>query len=101
MTSLVSGHKKHDEDYNSWSLSSYFNLLVYNPFSKKHKEKGSTQEQVNNEYSKVVGLFPDDTERFSKYFLEYSKKQEKDGLPIEGIMMSSYMAKYYPHLWKN
>ena len=100
LTSLVTGHKKHSEINNAWSLSSYFNLLVYNPFSKKHKKNALTQEQVSNEYSKVVGLFPDDTERFSNYFVEFLKKQEKDGLPIEGIMMPSYLAEHYPHLWK-
>ena len=100
LTSLVTGHKKYNDIDNAWSLSNYFNLLVYNPFSKKHKKELPTQEHVSNEYRKIAGLFPDDTERFSYCFVEFLKKQEKDGLPIEGIFMSSYFAEYYPHLWK-
>ena len=99
LTSLVSGHTAGNSIDNAWSLSNYFNLLVYNPYSKKHIKDLSVAEYGTNRYEKVVGLFPDDTTRFSDYFKEFLKNRKQDS-PLEGILMSSYFAEYYPYLWK-
>lgn len=93
LTSLVTGHLRPRDGYNSWDLSSCCNLLCRNPFSRKYRR------QSYRGYEEATRILPNSTERFDAFYAEFKVYAEERQLPLQGLMFSAFLAEHFPHLW--
>lgn len=93
LTNLVSGHQAPHDDFNSWDLNVYFNLLCTNPFS--YKKKSSP---LCPTYKELLSLFPNCTQDFENFYSNLIEKCIKDKIPLDGLLFPMYIAERYPLL---
>ncbi|MFX0547783.1 hypothetical protein ACOAKC_00470 [Hathewaya histolytica] len=95
LSNVISGHLKTIEDFTTWNIENYCNLLCINFLGKKFKKN-------NNELlNSFIQFFPHDTVRFEEGLVLVQKKEEAmkaDGPILESIYLQTFLYDHYNRL---
>lgn len=96
LTNLVSGHIHPVDNYNSWFLENYCNIICINMNSHRCQNVSSPKC-----YGNLLDIIPNCTASFYKLYEQYEKYGGAIGQDLMACIFSEFLANNYKWLWWN
>lgn len=94
LTNIIEGHENPSEEYNSWEIKNYCNLICLNPFNIKDGE-------LSEKYKSFLDMFPNSKVQFEEYYKKFKEAIKNKPVPdLELLLFPHYMYDYHPLQWK-